>query len=321
MASVIETGTLPAPVDQFAFWRETVCETLFGLWAERNDTSPFRARVEMHHMGGIQLAEAQFPPHRLGRGPAEISRVGQAAYCLQYLREGTVHGLYRGVEYHAKAGDLLLFDTSLSCDSFVVDQPLATIIVHLPQDLLTSRMGTSVHAPVRLCAREGTGALLAGYMSSLSQSVSTLPVTAMAKAGDVLCDLIATAFSSPIAIAENYRGGVREARLATAQRFIAANLRDPELGVRKIALHLGVSERYVHKLFTGTGRTFTETLLSARLEACEKALRTPHEDHRTIANIAFGYGFNDLSWFYRCYRSRWGETPRETRIRTRESSR
>lgn len=318
MTNTIETRRFRTPVEQFDYWREAVCETWFGLHAERKDRNPFEARVEMHHAGEALLAAAQLPPHRLGRGPVEIGRSTQAAYCLHYLRAGVVHGSYRGIDYQAQPGDLLLFDTGELCDSFVIDKHVETIIVHLPRDLLFSQLGASAGASIHLSATKGAGALLAGYMSCLTQTVSTLSPAALNKAGEVLRDLIAAAFAPTPAVTENRESGIRHARLTAAQQFIRANLKAPQLSVSQVAAHLCVSERYVHKLFAPTGRTFNETLIAARLEACYQVFRTSQGNLRTVADIAFEYGFNDLSWFYRCYRTRWGETPRETRFRSHQ---
>ena len=313
MQTVIETSRYPRPAEQFSYWREAICGAWFGLSAERSEAGAFDARVEMQDLAELQVARARLPPHRMGRGAAEIARSPQGAYCLHHIRDGAVHGEYRESEYKAGPGDLLLFDTREPC-KFNVQRQLDTTILHIPRHLLQTWLGGDEGAPIRLSAHQGMAALLACYMNSLSQSLAMLGPGATERAGDILCQLIAATFALPRR-AEDCRGGIREARLTGAKRYMAANLTDAGLGVGKVAAHLGVSNRYVHKLFEGSGHTFSETLTLFRLEACERALRSTSERHRTIADIAFGFGFNDLSWFYRCYRAHMGETPGETRMR------
>jgi AraC-like DNA-binding protein len=319
MGVTIEVGTLATPAAQFRYWREVICETWFGLWAERSNSGPFDARIELHEMGPVQVAHAYLPQHRMGRGTTEMARLPQSAYCLHQLHEGSVHGQYRGAEYQAGPGDLLLFDTTDPCESFVIDQPIRATILHIPRSLLDDPRAVLNQAPVRLHSRDGVGALLAGYMSSLSQAASTLPPQATGKVGSILCDLVVAAFQ-PSAQPDPRQSGLREARLAAAQQLISKSLADPEFGIGRVAERLGVSRRYVHKLFESTGRTFSETLVYARLDASYHALSDTRQSGRTIADIAFGCGFNDLSWFYRCYRERWSETPGDTRVRTTGTS-
>jgi AraC family transcriptional activator of tynA and feaB len=315
MQTRIEIGDLASPAEQFAYWREVVCETWFGLWAERTGSGPFQATIELHGIGDVQMARALLPEHRMGRSAPEIARLSQTAYCLHHLHEGVVHGVYQGVEYEAGPGDLLLFDTAKQCDSFVIAQPVRSTVLHVPRHLIDRQVTSLNRTLVRVQGYDGMGALLASYMTALSQTASTLPPEAMSKAGAILCDLAVAAFQ-PAASIDPDQSGIRQARLATARQFITNNLTDPELSIGKVAAHLKVSQRYVQKLFEGTGSTVSETLASARLDACYRALTDPRQSRRTISDIAFSSGFNDLSWFHRCYKQRWNETPGDTRART-----
>jgi len=319
MGATIEIGTLATPAEQFRYWREVVCETWFGLWAERSNSGPFDARIELNEIGSVQVAHAYLPEHRMGRGATEMARLPQSAYCLHQLHEGVVHGQYRGAEYQAGAGDLLLFDTADPCESFVIDRRVRATILHIPRNLIDDPRAGLSRASVRLHSHDGMGALLADYMSSLSRAASTLPPQATGKAGSILCDLLTAAFQ-PSPQPDLCQGGIRQARLAAAHQIIAKSLADPEFGIGKAAKRLGFSRRYVQKLFESTGQTFSEAVVFARLDACYHALSDRRQNGRTIADIAFSSGFNDLSWFYRCYRERWSETPGDTRARTTRTS-
>jgi AraC-like DNA-binding protein len=319
MQARIEVSDCDTPAEQFAYWREVVCETWFGLWAERTSAGPFHATIESHGFGDMQMARAHLPMHRMGRSVSEIARLPQTAYCLHYLHEGTVHGVYQGTEYNAGAGDLLLFDTAERCDSFVITQPVRTIIIHVPRHLINGQLAPLNRALVRVHGGGGMGALLASFVTSLSQMASTLPPEAMSKAISILCDLTGAAFQ-PGAPFHPDQSGIRQVRLATARQFITNNLADPGLSIGKVAAHLKVSQRYVQKLLEGTESTFSEMVVSARLDACYRSLSDTRQSRRTIADIAFGHGFNDLSWFYRCYRQRWSETPGDTRARAARTS-
>jgi AraC-like DNA-binding protein len=57
-----------------------------------------------------------------------------------------------------------------------------------------------------------------------------------------------------------------------------------------------------------TGKTFLQTLTHLRLEHCRKRLKQPNPN---IAGIAFSAGFNDLSHFYRVFKSHTHMTPKE----------
>ncbi|NIX75886.1 helix-turn-helix domain-containing protein [Microvirga terricola] len=310
MAIIFDTSSLKIE-DQFSYWREFVCDTFLGLKAERSERAPFEARMECHAIGNVSVALARFAAQRMYRGAPEIAQTTEDAYCLHLIRKGVTHVSSHEVTAHA--GDLVLLDTSIPFNAVIRTPSLETTIIHLPKRLIEARLSPSTDVHTRLRGDEGAGALLAGYVKSLGQAIGTLPLEMSNKAGEIFCDLLAATIAPAGKASEAIRGGIRAARLAAAKQYISRHLTNPFLDAAKIARNLGVSERYVHKLFEPTGRSLGESLVIARLDACRHALRMPTENYRTIADIAYEFGFNDLSGFYRRYRARWGETPGDTR--------
>jgi AraC-like DNA-binding protein len=97
-------------------------------------------------------------------------------------------------------------------------------------------------------------------------------------------------------------------RLRDALRYIERNLSNPDLSPGLVAEHLGVSVRYVHKLFANTAETFGSYVTGQRLERVKwdllaSAKRPP------IAAMAYRWGFGDLSTFNRAFKSRYACTP------------
>lgn len=72
----------------------------------------------------------------------------------------------------------------------------------------------------------------------------------------------------------------------------------------------GLSERYVNELLFEAGASFTTRLTELRLRKAAELL--VHREGR-ISDIAFACGFNDLSYFNRCFRRRFGLTPTAAR--------
>jgi AraC-like DNA-binding protein len=76
-----------------------------------------------------------------------------------------------------------------------------------------------------------------------------------------------------------------------------------------LADRMGVSIRTVHNRFEEAGLTFGKWVIEHRLLACQKALSDPAFDTLSISEIAFKWGFNDLSHFNKAFRARFGATP------------
>jgi AraC-like DNA-binding protein len=93
---------------------------------------------------------------------------------------------------------------------------------------------------------------------------------------------------------------------------LARCVTDPDLSAESLARTFRCSERYVHKLFSATGRSVGEHLNERRVALCAQRL-IDNQERRAIAEIAFEVGFRDISHFNRLFKRSHGVTPRELR--------
>jgi AraC-like DNA-binding protein len=91
--------------------------------------------------------------------------------------------------------------------------------------------------------------------------------------------------------------------------FMRRHLSEPTLSPQALADHMHLSVRTVHKRFEAAETTFGRSLLEERLEACRSALTDPRCRAMTASQIAFAFGFNDLSHFTKAFRARYGLPP------------
>ena len=59
--------------------------------------------------------------------------------------------------------------------------------------------------------------------------------------------------------------------------------------------------------------TVNEFIISRRLQGCRKELINLEVAHRQVSQIAYAWGFANLSHFSKRYRAQFGESPTETR--------
>jgi AraC-like DNA-binding protein len=128
--------------------------------------------------------------------------------------------------------------------------------------------------------------------------------------GEHLLDLISMAIAADSeARHRNERRGIRAARLATVLREIERNVSDGGLSAAAVAERLGVTPRYVHFLLEESGRTFSEHVLMRRLQMVAAQLGDVAKGNLKISAIAREAGFIDMSYFNRCFRNHFGDTP------------
>jgi AraC-like DNA-binding protein len=91
------------------------------------------------------------------------------------------------------------------------------------------------------------------------------------------------------------------------ERYICDNLRDPELNVTKIAHELGLSTRYVHKLFEAEPVNVMQRALAQRLRECHRDVAA--RGTRSISDVAYSWGFNSPAHFSRVFKKHFGVRP------------
>ena len=101
--------------------------------------------------------------------------------------------------------------------------------------------------------------------------------------------------------------------LAGLKAIALRSLDEPDLNPQSVAEDAGVSVRTLHRLFNASGVTFGGWLRAERLERCRRELADPGLRRRTIASVAFGWGFNDISTFNRAFREQYDLTPQAVR--------
>ena len=102
---------------------------------------------------------------------------------------------------------------------------------------------------------------------------------------------------------------LRAARLREIVAIIGTRYADPALSTGAIAKSLGLSDRYVRDLLFESGETFSERVLELRLQKARAMLSDIRHDTMKVSDIALACGFNEVTYFNRRFRVRFGCPP------------
>lgn len=148
-------------------------------------------------------------------------------------------------------------------------------------------------------------ALLSAYLTALAREVVDQPGSGASDIVDVTLELLGAAFRayrSPLGQSPRIRLTDR------ILRYIEARLEDTSLTPQAVAEDNGISLRYLYLLFSERGMTVAGWIRQRRLERSRAELANGRNT-RTVAEIAYHWGFSDSAHFSRLFKSTFGVSP------------
>jgi AraC-like DNA-binding protein len=294
------------PRQQRAFWREAVCEAVLNVSTEFPEPG-FRGRIACSEYGELRFAAFESSGHEILRRRSHIAQSDSAHFLVSLQRRGQCRITQAEQDCRLAPGDIGIVD---GMRPFRVDfpEPVERLLAVIPHRQLYARAPWLRRRPLNRIARDtDLGGALRFYLQRLAEGGCASEAEAGALAENV-CNLIA--LTTARTGAERAEATADEA--ADLDRMIAVlrgRLADPDLSPGWLAAALGVSVRTVHKRFEAAETSFGRWVLERRLEACRRALQDPAQDRHSVSEIAFGWGFNDVSHFSRAFKTRYGLPP------------
>ena len=302
------------PRDRESFWLDVVAKHVMKMTlVDRPDPATFRAQLDVRVTGRFTLFGYQ-TPYRTGlRRPADISRGRGDTFGLQRLPRECVSRSTTAsattVEIRLAAGDF-----SVSSNEWPVHGSmkggLSVSGLLIPYGVLSPLIaGGRLTRPVLIPAGSPLGSLLGAAFDAASAQVPLLSP----EFGDAvlhnLCGLVALACGASDEGRWSGRESLRATQLEAAKRYVDDHLSEPNLTPGNAAAALGISVRHLHLLFEPTGTSFAQYVARQRLVQCRTSLSSPTGARRSVADIAFGCGFNSLATFYRAFEREFGSAP------------
>lgn len=299
------TNDVPAR-QQFAYWREAVCEAVMNVATEDAANDEFIGRIACAGYGELRFATFTSTAHRIVREASHIARSSHEHYLISLQRSGIGRMQQAGEVCELQAGDIGIVDGARPF-SVTFPQTVDRAIAVIPSAMMHRRAPWLRERPIGRMAREpDLHPMLRMTIERLASPMGR-PAAEVELLADNLCNLVAL-----LTVHDERERKAAQAQLSDLERMLAftrRHLADPRLSPQMLAHHMQVSVRTVHKRFEAADTSFGRTLLELRLEAARRALSDPRFEASTVTQIAYEAGFNDLSHFAKTFRARFGLPP------------
>jgi AraC-like DNA-binding protein len=298
--------------DREAFWHHVLADTFAPVqlvgWADDREPA---ARLSGTRCGRILFAELEATPHVHRRTPRQIRQADAMYFQIAILTKGAASLQQESRLAELAPGDLVVYENSRPFRWTFAD-PWAVAVLSIPSAAI--RLSDAERRAIsarRLCGRDGLSGVVARFVLDLTRNASEIPQAqserVLAQVSDLAISLLATPASTEYADARH------RTTLERIKGYIATHFRDPALKPDEIAAAANISTRYLHKLFEGEHETVALHLRGLRLERARQDLLDPRQSGRSIAAIAHGCGFGDLSGFNRVFKAAYGVNPGDLR--------
>jgi AraC-like DNA-binding protein len=303
------------PRDRKQYWLDFVAKHVMRVTPDdRPDPATFRGRLDAQVRGRFTLYELQDSHRSGGRTAADISSDNSERFFrlrrVPCEENHTVSPSRRTpAEIRLGPGDFCVSSGGWPSHGRQKDGTSETGLL-IPHGVLSPLVaGGRLSGPVVIPAGSPLGLLLAAAFDAANKQVPLLSPELGDAVLQNLCGLVALACGASEEGTFSGRHSLQAARLEAAKRHIDQHLAEPDLTPGSAAAALGISLRHLHLLFEPTGTSFAQYVMQRPLLQCRGALANPTGTIRSVADIAFGWGFSSLATFYRAFEREFGLPP------------
>jgi AraC family transcriptional activator of tynA and feaB len=289
-------------------WRDVV-RSICGRYTPGGiEPKTFSGRARVRSICGFRSVDLSSNAHCLERTHQDVRVDARDHYYAIFQMTGQSRIIQNDQIIELTGGDVALVDAARPV-TYVSekgsDQWWGSL--QLPRRSLVSHLGLEPRCPSR-----GSGAAAARPLRQLLEDdvedEQSMSVSANAYMRLACYDLLGALFAP---------SGPEDASLHADKLFaricaiIKDRFADPDFGPCDVAIEVGISLRYLQKLFTARNSTCSHFIHSVRLEHAASLLkrRSFMKTSQPISEIAYASGYGDYTNFIRKFRRRFGHTP------------
>lgn len=313
---VISTSRIH-PRDRFDYWFQATCRTFVPYECRAVDRARFRGELRSIPFAGYSLSTCGCNGLLTWRTGRQALQGRDTIYLCSQLM-GTCHVSQNGRETSLSPGDLTLID-SVGPNTFNHPATAKVMVIELSRKECEARLGSMKQWTARRigCAT-GAGSLVSNFVRLLPDQTPLLSEPAQRQIAIQIIELLALAFAE----GDGTNPAQSSARFVSLLRLkgaVDAALTHCDATCEELAAAAGISVRYANQLLETEDTSLQRLLFTRRIEKCQAALADPAQAHRQISDIAYSWGFGDVSHFGRLFKGMVGLTPRDFRRQCMQS--
>ncbi|RPA06245.1 AraC family transcriptional regulator [Gordonia sp. OPL2] len=294
--------------EQREVWAETLDSTYCEMdvdWPSGSDA--FAADIVARSVGSMSVSVVRADPHTVVRTPTMIDSDPGDDLLLCLITRGTATISQDGRTGVLDGGAFGFVD---SARPFVVrgDTEFEQIVVRLGRDLLAPQVAENKldHSlGQRFAATGGIDRVASHLLVDLASHDDEFTAGDLTAVTSAVLDVIAAAVNTRVSIG-SLTDQAHDADLRRVQQVMMREISNPDHRLTDVGAEVGMSVRYIHKLFSAVGTTPRTWLYTKRFGRAQALLL---QTDLPVSEIAEQLGFRDVSHFSRAFSRHHGTSP------------
>jgi AraC-like DNA-binding protein len=296
------------PRDRFDYWHDIACRAMSLFECRPRDRANFEGEITSLPFAGTSLTISGNNGVTTWRTARQVAQSKDTIFICSQI-SGSTRVSQNGRDALLHSGDLTLIDNTAP-SGVLSSVGSKKLVVELDRRNCEARLGRIAQWTTRrIDGASGAGALVSNFIQLLPAQLSLLSEAAQNQIAHQLIDLVAMALTEGDGNGSTRSSG-RLISLLRLKAVVDANLTNPSVTCEELASAAGISVRYANQLLDEEETSLRRLLFSRRIAKCRDALADPAQTHRQISDIAYSWGFGDVSHFGRLFKGITGLTPR-----------
>jgi AraC family transcriptional regulator, positive regulator of tynA and feaB len=296
------------PALDYEAWRVLI-RSLCGRYSpEGAELQAFAGSVRPLNMYGCAAVDLSCNAHRIERTQRDALLDGREHFYAVVQLAGQSRMIQNDRATELGVGAVALVDSTRPVTYFCENRPGRWLSLQFPRQSLISHLGLEPEGG--LCRRGETlaGRLFSRLVLDAITESNLSPASADPYMQLAIYDLVGALFAASDLPSVSSHTDKLFARVCG---IIKGRFSDPDIGPGVVAAEAGISLRYLQKLFTVRGSTYSHFIQSLRLDHAARLLQRRALTKRDLAlsEIAYACGFRDYTHFARRFRHRFGYAP------------
>ncbi|TCM51167.1 AraC family transcriptional regulator [Rhizobium sp. PP-F2F-G48] len=288
-------------------WQEQLWSTYVRLESTSRDEH-FYGRVKMLNALNKTLSLVDSTTQVTERTNAHIRSDPADVLLVAFQMTGCGFVRQDGRKARTEVGDFVFYDSNRPY-SLTFDGPFRQMVMRVPRKTMALRLPNLGHLTAQTFhAGVGMGAVARDFVISLAKQSLEMEATEFTSLEFTAMDLLAACVQAAIP-----SHPPRRALFNRLCQKVMGDIRDPSFRTSTLAKLAGVSMRSLHRLCVENGTTPNALITQLRLNGIWLDLNSRLHQRRSVSDIAFSWGFSDISHFNRLFKAAYNTTPSRLR--------